>query len=96
MNPEVQVLFDAGLRPHHVSRLLDVHAATVANWYGGETQPHRWIMDRVRALAKAVSLAVDAGTLPVDTPGLTAPERDAKTFFIASQLWEQQEGDKAA
>lgn len=93
MQPEIEVLHRAGLRPSHISRLLDVSRNTAMNWYSGGT-PHRWIIDRVRVLSNAVSRAIEAGKLPVHAPDLNADEHAAKTFFIASRFFqEEEEGD---
>ena len=97
MEADIQVLRDAGLRPSHVARLLDVSSVTVLNWYNQSHTPHRWITDRVRALATAVRKAVEEGKLPVSAPGLNADEQAAKTFFVASRYFraEDKEGDTA-
>ena len=90
MHPAIQVLHQAGLRPSHIARLLDVSRNTALNWYGGGT-PHRWIVDRVRTLSTAVSRAIEDGKLPVNAPGLNADEHAAKTFFVASRYFQEAE-----
>jgi len=93
MLPEVQTLIDAGLRPTHVARLLDVNRATVGDWYKGGL-PHRWIIDKVRDLSKAVSIGLEAGSLPVVADQLTVAETSAKTFFVARRCYRTYLGEE--
>lgn len=92
MDADVQALRDAGLRPSHVARLLDVSSTTVLSWYNYQHAPHRWIADQVRVLANAVRKAMEEGKLPISAPGLLGEEQAAKTFFVASRYFRAEEG----
>lgn len=78
---------EAGLKPRHVTRLLNVSRVTASNWLRGVTQPHPFIQEKAQELLDAVSAALEDGALPV--PHQMPPdEKSVKTLSIVRYYME--------
>jgi hypothetical protein len=83
-----ETVVEAGIKPRHVTRLLNVSRVTASNWLRGVTQPHPFIQEKAQALLDAVDAAVEDGVLPVPHQ-LPQDEKSVKTLSIVRSYMEQ-------
>lgn len=78
---DFSIVAASGLTQKEFAALVRVARVTVVHWMQGRNQPSRHIAPRLTQVLKRLSAAVEAGTLPPQTPRLinTAdPEQTAR------------------
>lgn len=69
-----EIVKEAELRPHDLSKIAKVSRVTASMWLNGHTKPHPLIKERVEKLLDVIRAAVESGDLPVP-PDVTRRER---------------------
>jgi len=89
-----KLLVDAGLKPRHLARILNVSRVTASNWLRGKSQPHSLLADKAILLVNAVEAAVEAEELPV-SKNLPTDEASVKTVSVTTRYMAMMENAEA-
>lgn len=60
-----QPAVDAGLKPRHIQRYMQVSHPTASNWFNGNAQPHNMVAGRVAVFLEVIKRATKAKDFPV-------------------------------
>lgn len=57
-------ILEAGLKPRHVAKILDISRVTASQWLNNHTKPHPLLRSKVKLLIESVDKAIVDKQLP--------------------------------